>query len=302
VAFKKTTILLVPDATNRVKRFKVPSFLPVFFGLILVSCAAFLVFIIRDYQFMKIHSPQLVRLEKENELQKRQLDQLAKRIDKTTKKLYELKEFDRKLRIMVNLETSEGKKEFQGVGGSDPILFQPQHNMAKTHKDLVRSMHSAIDNLDSEIALCEKDKTELHKFLENQKVLLASTPSIWPTNGWLSSRFGYRISPFTGKKEFHRGIDIATRMGAPIVAPADGIVLKIYSDHGYGKVLAVSHGYGVITRYAHLNKALVKKGQYVKRGETIALVGNSGRSTGPHLHYEVHLNRVAVDPLRYVLN
>jgi murein DD-endopeptidase MepM/ murein hydrolase activator NlpD len=302
VAFKKTTILLVPDATNRVKRFKVPSFLPVFFGLILVSCAAFLVFIIRDYQSMKIHSPQLVRLEKENELQKRQLDQLAKRIDQTTKKLYELKEFDRKLRIMVNLETSEGKKEFQGVGGSDPILFQPQHNMAKTHKDLVRSMHSAIDNLDSEIALCEKDKTELHKFLENQKVLLASTPSIWPTNGWLSSRFGYRISPFTGKKEFHRGIDIATRMGAPIVAPADGIVLKIYSDHGYGKVLAVSHGYGVITIYAHVNKALVKKGQYVKRGETIALVGNSGRSTGPHLHYEVHLNRVAVDPLRYVLN
>jgi murein DD-endopeptidase MepM/ murein hydrolase activator NlpD len=302
VAFKKTTILLVPDATNRVKRFKVPSFLPVFFVLILVSCAAFLVFIIRDYQSMKIHSPQLVRLEKENELQKRQLDHLVKRIDQTTKKLYELREFDRKLRIMVNLETGEDKKEFQGVGGSAPVLLQPQYNMAKTPKDLVRSMHSAIDNLDREIELCEKDKTGLHKFLENQKVLLASTPSIWPTKGWLSSRFGYRISPFTGKKEFHRGIDIATRMGAPIVAPADGIVSKIYSDHGYGKLLSVSHGYGVITRYAHLNKALVKKGQYVKRGETIALIGNSGRSTGPHLHYEVHLNRVAVDPLRYILN
>lgn len=302
MAFKKTTILLVPDATNRVKRFKVPSFLPVFFVLILVSCAAFLVFIIRDYQSMKIHSPQLVRLEKENELQKRQLDHLAKRIDQTTQKMYGLMEFDRKLRIMVNLETSEDKKEFQGVGGSDPILLQPQNNMAKTHKDIVRSMHSAIDNLDREIALCEKDKTELHKFLENQQVLLASTPSIWPTKGWLSSRFGYRISPFTGKKEFHRGIDIATRMGAPIVTPADGIVSKIYSDPGYGKVLSVSHGYGVVTRYAHLKKSLVKTGQYVKRGETIALVGNSGRSTGPHLHYEVHLNRVAVDPLRYVLN
>jgi murein DD-endopeptidase MepM/ murein hydrolase activator NlpD len=251
---------------------------------------------------MKIHSPQLVRLEKENELQKRQLDHLAKRIDQTTQKMYGLMEFDRKLRIMVNLETSEDKKEFQGVGGSDPILLQPQNNMAKTHKDIVRSMHSAIDNLDREIALCEKDKTELHKFLENQQVLLASTPSIWPAKGWLSSRFGYRISPFTGKKEFHRGIDIATRMGAPIVTPADGIVSKIYSDPGYGKVLSVSHGYGVVTRYAHLKKSLVKTGQYVKRGETIALVGNSGRSTGPHLHYEVHLNRVAVDPLRYVLN
>jgi murein DD-endopeptidase MepM/ murein hydrolase activator NlpD len=91
-------------------------------------------------------------------------------------------------------------------------------------------------------------------------------------------------------------------MGAPIVAPADGIVSKIYKDRGYGKVVSVSHGYGVVTRYAHLKKSLVKKGQYVKRGETIALVGNSGRSTGPHLHYEVHLNRVAVDPLRYILN
>ena len=302
MAFKKTTILLVPDATNRVKRFKVPSFLPVFFVFIIVSCAAFLVFIIRDYQSMKIHSPQLVRLEKENELQKRQLDHLAKRIDQTTQKLVELREFDRKLRIMVNLETSEDKKEFQGVGGSDPILLQPQNNMVKTQKDIVRSMHSAIDNLDREVALCEKDKTELHKFLENQKVLLASTPSIWPAKGWLSSRFGYRISPFTGKKEFHRGIDIATRIGAPIVAPADGIVSKVYRDSGYGKVVSVSHGYGVITRYAHLNKALVKKGQYVKRGETIALVGNSGRTTGPHLHYEVHLNRIAVDPLRYIPN
>ena len=302
MAFKKTTILLVPDATDRVKRFKIPSFLPVFFVLILIFCAAFLIFVIRDYQSMKIHSPQLVRLEKENELQKKQLDHLAKRIDQTTKKMYELREFDRKLRTMVNLETSEDKKEFQGVGGSNPILLQSQYNMAKTHKDLVRSMHSAIDDLDREIELCEKDKTELHKFLENQKVLLASTPSIWPTKGWLSSRFGYRISPFTGKREFHRGIDIATRMGAPIVAPADGIVLKVYSDRGYGKVVSVSHGYGVITRYAHINKALVKKGQYVKRGETIALVGNSGRSTGTHLHYEVHLNRIAVNPLRYILN
>ena len=302
MAFKQTTILLVPDATDRVKRFRIPSFLPTFFILTLIFCTAFLVFIIRDYRSMKVHSPQRVRLEKENELQKRQLAHLAKRIDQTTQKLVELREFDRKLRTMVNLETSEAKKEFQGVGGSNPILLQSQYHMAKTHKDFVRSMHSAIDNVDREIALCEKDKTELHKFLENQKVLLASTPSIWPTKGWLSSRFGYRMSPFTGKKEFHRGIDIATPMGAPIVAPADGIVSKIYSDRGYGKVVSISHGYGVITRYAHLSKALVNKGQYVKRGETIALVGNSGRSTGTHLHYEVHLNRVAVDPLRYILN
>jgi murein DD-endopeptidase MepM/ murein hydrolase activator NlpD len=276
--------------------------LPAFLIFLFISCAAFLVWIIRDYQAIKIQIPRLVQLEKENELQKRQLSRLVQRIDQTRQKMCELKEFDRKLKIMVNLETSEDKMEFRGVGGSDPILVQSQQNKAKTHKNLVRSMHGAIDNLDHEIALCEQDKNELHKFLENQKVLLASTPSIWPTKGWLSSRFGYRISPFTGKKEFHKGIDISTRMGAPIVAPADGVVSKVYWDHGYGKVISISHGYGIETKYAHLKKSLVKKGQYVKRGETIALVGNSGRSTGTHLHYEVHLNRVAVNPQRYILN
>ena len=302
MAFKKITILFLPESTNRAKQFRIPRFLPVFLVFLFISCAASLVWIIRDYQAVKTQIPRLVQLEKENELQKSQLDHLVQRFDQTYQKMCELKEFDRKLKIMVNLETSEDSSEFRGVGGSIPNLIQSPQNKAATHKDIVRSMHSAIDNLDHEIALCEQDKNELHKFLENQKVLLASTPSIWPTKGWLSSRFGYRISPFTGKKEFHKGIDISTRMGAPIVAPADGIVSKVYWDHGYGRVLAINHGYGVVTKYAHLKKSLVKKGQYVKRGETVALVGNTGHSTGPHLHYEVHLNRVAVNPQRYILN
>jgi murein DD-endopeptidase MepM/ murein hydrolase activator NlpD len=302
VAFKKITILLLPESTNRAKQFRIPSFLPVFLIFLFISCAAFLVWIIRDYQAVKIQIPRLVQLEKENELQKSQLGHLVQRFDQTYQKMYELQEFDRKLKIMVNLETSEDNSEFRGVGGSIPIKVKSKLNKAATYKDIARSMHSAIDNLDNEIALCERDKAELHKFLKNQKVLLASTPSIWPTKGWLSSRFGYRISPFTGKKEFHKGIDISTRMGAPIVAPADGIVTKVYWDHGYGKVLAINHGYGIVTKYAHLKKPLVKKGQYVKRGETVALVGDSGRSTGPHLHYEVHLNKVAVNPQRYILN
>jgi murein DD-endopeptidase MepM/ murein hydrolase activator NlpD len=156
--------------------------------------------------------------------------------------------------------------------------------------------------MEHEIALGEEDKKELHKFLESQKILLASTPSIWPTKGWMSSRFGYRTSPFTGQKEFHKGIDISTRMNAPVIAPANGIVSHVGWNHGYGRVLTIEHGYGVKTKYAHLQKILVKKGKHVKRGETVALVGSTGRSTGPHLHYEVHLNRVAVNPLRYILN
>ena len=132
--------------------------------------------------------------------------------------------------------------------------------------------------------------------------VLARTPSIWPTKGWVSSRFGYRVSPFTKEKEFHSGLDIVTRNKAPIVSPADGIVASVSREYGYGNILTINHGNGLKSRYAHLTKSLVKKGQYVKRGEKIALVGSSGRSTGPHLHYEVYLKGVPVNPSRYILN
>jgi murein DD-endopeptidase MepM/ murein hydrolase activator NlpD len=299
---RKITIFVVPDGTNKVKQFRIPKFFPSFFVLLFIFCSAYLFSIIQDYYTMKTRLPRLSELQKENAQQKRQCTYLAQRINQITKRMVELDEFDRKLKIMVNLKTSDDNSQFKGVGGSDPILLDPKHTMAKTHSELVRSMHRALDNLDHEIALGKEDKAGLYKFLENQKMLLASTPSIRPAKGWMSSGFGYRISPFTGQKEFHRGIDLATRMGAPIVTPANGMVLSIIWDHGYGKILTIKHGYGVITKYAHLKKALVRKGQYVKRGETIALVGNSGRSTGPHLHYEVHLNKVAVNPLRYILD
>ncbi|MBU4415374.1 MAG: M23 family metallopeptidase, partial [Proteobacteria bacterium] len=138
--------------------------------------------------------------------------------------------------------------------------------------------------------------------LEDQRNLLASTPAIRPTNGWISSKFGYRISPFTGFREFHKGLDIATRKGAPIVATADGVVTFVGVKGLIGKVIVIDHGHGMVTRYAHVHKALKKRGDVVKRGDTIALVGNTGRSTGSHLHYEVHLNGIPVNPAKYILN
>ena len=150
---------------------------------------------------------------------------------------------------------------------------------------------------------CAREKNaDLEKFLDEQKMLLASTPSIWPTRGWLSSRFGYRTSPFSDKREFHRGIDISARSGAPVVSPANGLVIFNGWQNGYGRVIVLKHARGFKTKYAHLRKSLVKKGQYVKKGTKIGLVGATGRTTGSHLHYEVHLNNVPVNPLRYILN
>ena len=257
---------------------------------------------IRDYHTVKREIPLLSQLQKENNKQKAQLIALSHKIDQISTKMIELKKFDQKLRLLVNLEPGEDNVQFLGVGGSDPALLNPDYTIEKAHRKLIRLMHQSLDNLSTEISVQTNEKAELYKFLENQKSMLACTPSTWPTRGWVSSGFGYRISPFTNEKEFHRGLDISARMKTPIVAPADGIVSSVGRNYGYGKILSINHGYGLKTKYAHLNKILVKKGQYVKRGQKIALVGISGRSTGPHLHYEVHLKGVPVNPLRYILN
>ena len=302
LASKKTNIFLVPEGAGCVKQIRLSKSTPFFIISFLIICAVFLFWIINDYREIKAKTPQLAELQKKNALQQEQILYMARRIDQVTREMNELRKLDHKLKVMVNLETGEGDEQFKGVGGSDPGLIDPNKTLKKVDRELVRAMHRSLDNLDSDISSSKEDKAGLQKFLENQKMLLASTPSIWPAKGWLSSRFGYRKSPFTDKKEFHKGLDISTRKGSPIVASADGTVSFTGRDRGYGRVVVIRHGYGLKTKYAHLKKSLVKKGQHVKRGETIGLVGNSGRTTGSHLHYEVHLNGVAVNPLRYVLN
>jgi murein DD-endopeptidase MepM/ murein hydrolase activator NlpD len=301
VRLKKLTVFLIPDGRRAVKQFTVPRFLPILMIPTCVVSVILLAWLFHDYQTVKARVPRLVRLQRENEQQKTQLLHLNERIQQAMAKIEGLEEFDLRLRTMVNLETDD-EAAGEGVGGSDSSLSEPEPVVSRTNRDLTRSMHRSLDRIEHEIALREETRVELQKFLKNQVLLLASTPSIWPAKGWMSSRFGNRLSPFTGEREFHKGIDIAARVGSPVVAPGDAIVSRLDWESGYGRTLTLRHGYGVVTRYGHLKKILVKKGQYVKRGETIALMGNSGRSTGPHLHYEVYLNSVPVNPLKYILN
>jgi murein DD-endopeptidase MepM/ murein hydrolase activator NlpD len=141
---------------------------------------------------------------------------------------------------------------------------------------------------------------QLDEFFKNQKSLLSSTPSIWPTRGWVTSGFGMRKSPFTGLNETHKGWDIGARMGSQIRTTADGVVVVAGRKSGYGKMVEIDHGYGISTRYGHNSKNLVEVGDRVKRGALIGMVGSTGRSTGPHLHYEVLLNGVPVNPKNYI--
>ena len=130
----------------------------------------------------------------------------------------------------------------------------------------------------------------------------AAIPSIMPTAGWLSSAFSRsRFHPILHINRPHEGIDVSAPMGAPIVAPAGGVVVLVTKETGYGNVLEIDHGNGIVTKYAHCSRIVVHMGERVKRGQVIANVGNTGLSTGPHLHYEIHVNGKVVDPLTYVL-
>jgi murein DD-endopeptidase MepM/ murein hydrolase activator NlpD len=138
--------------------------------------------------------------------------------------------------------------------------------------------------------------------LTEQNHLLASTPTVAPVVGLITDGFGRRKDPFTGRLAYHRGLDISARRGTPIQAPADGIVVFTGRNGGLGRCVRISHDFGFTTVYGHLDKILVEPGAEVHRGQEIGLLGNSGRSTGPHLHYEVHVNGVSKNPLYYILD
>ena len=143
---------------------------------------------------------------------------------------------------------------------------------------------------------------ELTRFVESRQQRLASTPSIWPVAGLITDRFGRRRSPFSGQAETHEGLDISAPWGSPVRAAADGTPAFVGPLGSYGTVVFLRHGHGLATLYAHLGRTTARPGQLVRRGQVIGVVGMTGRTTGPHLHYEIHLRGVPVNPLRYIVD
>ncbi len=148
----------------------------------------------------------------------------------------------------------------------------------------------------------EKNIHELDQFLLDKESFLNSTPTVLPAEGWITSYFGQRISPYLNKVKMHEGLDVGAPTGTPVYSPADGIVTFSGEKAGFGKFVQLDHGYGIETIYAHNSSLSVRAGQKVKRGHLLSAVGNTGHSTGPHLHYEVRVNGIAVDPLYFILD
>ena len=238
--------------------------------------------------------------------QRKQIQEFANNINSLKTKLLALNDFENKIRIIANIEKTDENANIFGVGGSIPGDLDAQIPLREKHNSLLREMHEQVEQLNYASANQQEGFQSLLKSLEDQENLLASTPAIRPVSravkSWTTSRFGYRISPFTKRREFHKALDISGREGTPILATADGVVTFAGKKGTYGKVIVISHGHGMKTRYAHCQKFLKKRGDKVKRFEPIALMGNTGRSTGPHLHYEVHVNGMPVNPEIYILN
>lgn len=244
----------------------------------------------------------LANQSEEVRLQRRQIQQFAKEINHLKETLVSLNKFRDQIRVIANIDQPENHDGLFGVGGSAPEDLAPDIHLTQSHAPLMKQMHEQINQLED---ASQKQETLFHHLLgrlEEQKNLLSHTPAIRPARGWVTSTFSYRQSPFTGKREFHKGIDIANKQGTAIVATADGVVSFAGSNGSFGQIVVIDHGYGLITRYAHIEKWLKEKGERVRRGEVVALMGNTGRSTGPHLHYEVRLNGVPVNPEKYILN
>ena len=238
--------------------------------------------------------------------QRKQIQEFAGEINSLKGHLVTLNNFEKKIRIIANIEKTDDSNNIFGVGGSMPEDLDARLPLMEKHNSLMRDMHEQIDEL-NRASIHQKGEFEsLLKSLEDQQNLLASTPAIRPISrgekSWVTSSFGYRRSPFTGQREFHQGFDISTRKGTPILATAEGVVTFVGKKGLLGNTIIIDHGHGMVTRYGHAQKFLKKRGEKVKRWEPIALVGNTGRSTGPHVHYEVRLNGIPVNPYKYILN
>lgn len=303
---KSYSIIIVSDATSSNKelflssKFIRNSLIAV---ILLVSLFGYVIF---DYLTLSIDSQKMGRLEVENERKTKIITELTRNVDKAQRSLTKMENFKKRILIAAGLTSPSALQEI-GTGGGPIADISTDVELTESNLDL-NIPKRKVDILEKSRNnnLNAKKMENALQFVENvidkQKVRLASTPSIWPTKGYLTNSFGRRIHPLTGKRSFHYGQDIATQSGNKIIAPANGVILvSEYRDY-YGKMVIIDHNFGYTTRYGHLAAFNVKEGERVTRGQVIGFVGNTGRSTAPHLHYEVRFMGKAINPMNFIID
>jgi len=282
MADERYTVIIVPGARTAIRKFKITTR---FLSYALISLAAFVLVCLGTV----IHYARQVQVvESENAQLKANLEQSQVLTEKLTRKITVLSQLSTRLKAMAGFPLTANKRHSNkfGMGG---VTVGGNENPPDPQKLLW--LQKRAENI-------EKNLTQLHNYYQDQNAI----PSIVPTQGFISSMFGARRNPFTGLPDFHEGMDISGDIGTPVLATADGIVAFAGEKGNSGSVVDIEHSFDFSSSYGHLHRILVKQGEKVNRGQIIGLMGNSGNSTGPHLHYEVHVHGQPVNPKPYLLD
>jgi len=285
---KQHTIIFVPHARAQFRKWRL-STLQV--GQILGALAFFTIggiFAVGAYFNTSFDRGQLEEVRAENDALRSVNQGFETSIRDLESQVTDYQQRIHKLAIVAGLgELAPGPET--GIGGTEPLELEA------TMGDQLSSLSSTLTEMNDGMTLLEEKLDERH-------LLISATPAISPVRGILTSGFGYRSDPFTERRAFHRGIDIVAPAGKEVLATGDGIVTRAGRAQGLGNAVFLAHGFGITTRYGHMSKIIAKEGQKVRRGEVIGLVGSSGRATGTHVHYEVHVDGRASNPLGYILD
>lgn len=287
------TIMVVPHAAAKFRRLKISqNFLIAagcFVGALFVAGLMFPHFLVRS----AILRSRLDKVSLENAELKRANEKFDQALNDLRGRLADFETKATKFAMMVGVEDAAAQQ--MGAGGSSFDL------KGLTPKASQAVIESEIKTLQERSGVLQDSFRVLDMAFQKQSLLLSSTPSIYPVRGLLGNGYGWRRDPFTGMRDFHQGLDLVAPSGTKVVAPADGIVTRVGPAGGFGQSVFVAHGYGIVSRYGHLSGYNVRVGQRVKRGDVMGFVGSTGRSTGPHLHYELLVHQRNVDPVKYIL-
>jgi len=299
------TLMLIPEKTSKVRKWILPGWV-LRSGIFIAVMAIFLFGIMLvDYGFVMNQINEIKDLRHKNRTLTQKVQIYKNKLGSVEDTLDRIETFSTRLKIITNMEDKETLAESIPEPPAEAKINIPSKKKTSPQQRELAQNKLRINNelsfLQQKSLVIEQRVQDLYELLFDQKAFLAALPTRKPSQGVFTSGFGVRKSPYSGKSRMHEGIDIANRSGTTIVSPAFGVVDYVGLKPGYGRVLVINHGFGVETWFAHTRKILVKPRQNIIRGQKIALMGNTGRSTGPHLHYEVRIYGIPVDPLPYIL-
>lgn len=300
------TVMIVPERGSKVRQWVIPRW-TLRFGVVASGLVVALLAVLTiDYWYVLGQIGENRELRFEARKLKQQVEIYESRLQTMERTLDRVQTFATRLRMITSVEESAAtlQSKIDGVPipeaehniGSQPLSPEDEKVIAASEE--TESRFSGLQTLAFRIESGLQDLTEL---LIDQRSFLAALPTIRPALGYFTSGFGIRHSPYGGQDKMHEGVDIGSPIGTPIRAPAFGTVTFSGVKPGYGRTVVLDHGFGLETLFGHSSQLLVQAGKKVKRGDRIALIGNSGRSTGPHVHYEVRIHGTPVDPLSYIL-